>query len=117
MPGIEIHAQVLENIFDGALLSRPGWAHAAEALLFGLAAAMIVYGVPRVRPSRSVLILFASWGTLAAVAIASYLWGRILLDAATPIAGINVVYGVMLSATLVATDLQRRDLWRGWQWT
>jgi len=110
MPGIEIHAQVLENIFDGALLSRPGWAHAAEALLFGLAAAIIVYGLPRVRPRRSVLILFACWGTLAAVAIASYLWGRILLDAATPIAAINVVYGVMISATLVAIDLQRRDL-------
>ena len=31
MPGVEIHAQLIENIFDGALLARPRWARWAEA--------------------------------------------------------------------------------------
>jgi len=31
MPGIEIHAQVLENVFDNALLMRPRWAPWIEA--------------------------------------------------------------------------------------
>ena len=31
MPGVEIHAQLIENIYDGALLSRPWWATWLEA--------------------------------------------------------------------------------------
>src|SRR4029453_7266147 len=39
MPGVEIHAQLLENIFDADLLSRPPavvWAEAGALLVGGL---------------------------------------------------------------------------------
>ena len=36
MSGVEIHAQLLESIFDGALLARPRWARWAEAALLAL---------------------------------------------------------------------------------
>src|SRR5262249_10291990 len=57
MPGIEIHAQVLENIFDGALLTRPRWGAWVEALAFLLAGLMVVYCVPRLSPGRSAGLL------------------------------------------------------------
>lgn len=110
IPGLEIHAQVLENIFDNALLRRPEWARFAEALTFALLAAVVVIGVPRVRPRRSVCIPFICWAVTAALGAGAYLWGRLLFDPATLIAGLNAVYGIMLSATLVAIDLDRRDL-------
>ena len=31
MPGSEIHAQLLENLYDGTLLDRPRWAPRARA--------------------------------------------------------------------------------------
>ena len=34
MPGSEIHAQLLENLYDGTLLRRPDWAPWLETLLF-----------------------------------------------------------------------------------
>lgn len=134
MPGIEIHAQVLENILDGALLSRPSWARQAEALAFLLAAILVVFGAPRIpsrRPSfvplrshvtherrnrsrslprRSLFIPLVCSVVFAAAGVSAYFWGHMLLDPATPIVGINVLYGLMLSATLVATDFQRREI-------
>ena len=134
MVGIEIHAQVIENIFDGALLSRPAWARPVETLVFALAAMLVVFGMPRIRLRRSKSVPLRSQATterrnrsrnlprpslfiplawsvvLAAAGVGAYYWGRLLFDPATPLAGIIVLYGVMLSATLVATDLQRRAL-------
>lgn len=110
MPGIEIHAQVVENIFDNSLLQRPAWARFAEALAFALLAAVVIVGVPRVPPRRSFGIPLVCWALIAAAGTGAYLGSRVLLDPATLIAGINVLYGVMVSATLVAIDLERRDL-------
>lgn len=134
MPGIEVHAQVLENIVDGSLLSRPAWARPVEALAFALAALLVVFGLPRLPARRSSSIPLRSQGTherrrrsrnlprpslfvplvcsgvLAAAGVSAYFWGQLLLDPATPVAGITVLYGLMLSVTLVATDLQRREI-------
>jgi serine phosphatase RsbU (regulator of sigma subunit)/CHASE2 domain-containing sensor protein len=110
MPGIEIHAQVLENIFENSWLRRPAWARLAEALAFALLAAIIIIGVPRVPPRRSVAIPVVCWTLVAASGLGAYYWGRLLFDPATLIWGINLLYGIMVSATLVAIDLERRDL-------
>lgn len=134
MPGIEVHAQVLENIVGGSLLSRPIWARPVEALAFTLASLLVVFGLPRIparRPSSiplrtqvtherrrrsrnlprpSLFVPLICSVVLAAAGVSAYFWGQLLLDPATPIAGITVLYGLMLSATLVATDLQRREI-------
>lgn len=110
MPGIEIHAQLVENIFDGALLTRAPWAIPVEACAFLLGAALLVSRVPRLRPSRSFALLLACSAVLLAAGFAAYAWGRMLFDPTVPIVGLTVVFGFMLLATLVATDLQRREL-------
>ncbi|MDO8465894.1 MAG: SpoIIE family protein phosphatase, partial [Gallionella sp.] len=134
IPGIEIHAQVLENIVDGSLLSRPAWARPIEALAFALAALLVVFGLPRLAarrsssiplrtqgatdrrrrsrslPRPSLAIPLVCSGVLAAAGVSAYFWGHVLLDPATPIAGITALYGLMLSVTLVATDFQRREI-------
>lgn len=134
IPGIEIHAQVLENIVDGSLLSRPAWARPIEALAFALAALLVVFGLPRLAarrsssiplrvpgapdrrrrsrslPRPSLVIPLVCSGVLAAAGVSAYSWGQVLLDPVTPMAGITVLYGLMLSVTLVATDFQRREI-------
>src|SRR5439155_25047841 len=57
MPGLEIHAQVLENVFDGALLMRPRWATWAEGLALLVAGLIVVCSVPRLSPGRSTGLL------------------------------------------------------------
>ncbi len=110
LPGIEIHAQLVENIYEGALLTRPTWARYIEAFAFLLGAAVLIMRVPLVRPRSSFALLMAFWIAFIAVALAAYVWGRMLFDPTTPIAGATMLYGLMLAATLVGLDLQRRDL-------
>lgn len=110
MAGIEIHAQVLENIFDRSLLTRPAWIRFAEALLFALLAAAVIIGVPRMNPKRSVVVPLVCWSVLLVCGAGAYLAARVLFDPATLIVGVNILYGTMVSATLVAIDLERRDL-------
>ncbi len=134
IPGVEIHTQVLENVMDGSLLSRPAWGRQLEALAFALAAILVVFGMPqlparrsssiplqtqgkndrrrrsRSLPKPSLIVPLVSSIALAATGVSAYFWGHVLLDPATPIAGISALYGLMLSVTLVATDFQRREI-------
>lgn len=110
MPGIEFHAQLIENIVEDALLSRPLWVRFVEAGIFLLAAAVFIVLVPRTRLRRSVAILLVFWLVIIAAGVGSFVFGRLLLDTAMPLAGSALLFGLMLSATLVASDLQRREL-------
>ena len=110
MVGIEVHAQVLENIFERSMLARPAWMRILEAALFALIAAIVIFSVPRMPPKRSPVIPLACGALLAAGGLAGYLGTRVLFDPLTPIWGMNIVYGLMVSATLAAIDMERRDL-------
>src|SRR5437899_280513 len=47
MPGVEIHAQLLEDIFDGSLLARPRWVGRTEAALLAAGGLLLILAVPR----------------------------------------------------------------------
>ena len=55
MPGVEIHAQLLENLFDNTLLRRPAWAPALEGAVFLLLGALLIYATPRWKPRNAAL--------------------------------------------------------------
>ena len=69
VPGVEIHAQLLEQILQGAFLVRPDWAVGAEILFTLLVGIGLILALPRIGalPSAglggaSVAIAFeASW--------------------------------------------------------
>src|SRR6185503_7844649 len=50
IPGVEVHAQILEQIYDGAYLRRPAGAAWIEALLLLLSGFAFIVWVPDVRP-------------------------------------------------------------------
>lgn len=110
MPGLEIHAQLVENIVEGGLLSRPTWGRFVEALVFALAAGLLVFYVPRTRSRTSFAMLAACWIVIGAAGVVAYAYTRTLFDPTAPITGATLLYGLMLSATLVASDRQRRQL-------
>ncbi|HYB71470.1 MAG TPA: CHASE2 domain-containing protein [Candidatus Bathyarchaeia archaeon] len=112
MSGVEIHAEFLENVFDGALLSRPGlarWIEAAALLVAGLA---LVLAVPRLRARHSVMLLLLLVVAVVSLGLSAFLWRGLLLDAATPSLGLAVLFTVMLTLTLTEAESQRRALRR-----
>lgn len=110
MPGIEIHAQILENIFDGNLLRRPASVRYGEQLLLLGCGLLLIALIPSLRP-RNGLILFV--GLLAGCAITGLVLfetQHMLFDAAWPALGTTLVFGALLGGTLADSDRQRRAL-------
>ena len=113
MDGVEIHAELIESILDGALLSRPPWAPLGRG---GISVRGRRAPGPRaVRPSHARepapaagLVALAIGGSLAL-----YHWRLLLLDAARPVdRRWRIVFTAMLSLTLAETERQRRALRR-----
>jgi len=107
MPGIEIHAQVLENIFDGDLLSRPRWAPWAEGAAFLLLGLVVIFSVQRVSPVRSVLSLAFLLVALGALGLAGYWSAGLLVDASVPGTALLFLFAAMLAETLSEANAQR----------
>lgn len=112
MNGIEVHAQVLENIFDGSLLGRPRWTRWSESALIMILGALLVFAVPALSPVGSSLVLAAGIGALLALGAALFQYAGVLFDAAAPIIDLNILFGGLLRATLAESARQRQRLQR-----
>jgi adenylate cyclase len=114
MPGIEVHAQLLEAIFDNTLLHRPGYMVHIERALVLLCGAILILAVPAARPRVAALIFVAVIAGLLATGFALYHWHLLLLDVAWPAVAVTLLFGVMLSATLAAGSDRNRKIsrWR-----
>ncbi|MEO5371531.1 MAG: CHASE2 domain-containing protein [Magnetococcus sp. DMHC-1] len=110
MPGIEVHAQFLENIFSGQILQRPPWANRAEVALLGCLGLFLLLGIPRLSPLGG-LALFLTLTTLTlGMGWWAYWQPLWLLDTATPGAGGSLLYLVLLGGSLTQARRQKRDL-------
>jgi len=112
MDGVEIHAELIESLFDGALLARPSWATWAEAGFLLVGGLLLIRGVPILRTRASWLLLLPLLGVALGGSLALYRWKFLLLDAVTPGAGLVVVFTVMLGVALAEAERQRRALRR-----
>ena len=110
MSGVEIHAQLLEGIFDGDLLSRPRGAAWAEAGVLIAAGLLPVLAVPRLAARTSVALFVLVIGAVGAGVNLLYLNRGILLDAALPSLALGAIFTSMLVVTLAEAESQRRAL-------
>jgi adenylate cyclase len=109
IPGVEIHAQLLEQMFDGTYLRRPTGAPWIEAALLALAGLILVLGVPALRPLESCLLVLAVVVTLAAMGLFAFRSGY-LINVAAPALGAAALFAAILAATYAEADRQRRLL-------
>jgi len=109
IPGVEVHAQILEQIFDGVYLHRPGGAAWIEALALLVAGLLFIVLVPDVRPARRALLLAGSLAAIVGGALLAFRFG-LLFNAAAPALGTLLFFGAVIAATLAEADRQRRLL-------
>ena len=84
MPDSEIHAQLLENIYDKTLLHRPAWAHALEEIALLVLGAVLVWATPRWKPQHAALLALGCLALPVAFGFFAFRSQRLLFDAATP---------------------------------
>jgi adenylate cyclase len=110
MPGVEIHAQVLEAALTGQLLSQPPWGPLAEflsALILGVA---IIWFAPMFGP-KSLVAVGAFFATLL-VGTSWYYYSqqRLLIDATYPLLSTTAIYLTLIFFSFVREQTQRRQI-------
>lgn len=108
IPGVEVHAQALEQVLTDSLLLRPGWATAVEGLallLGGLALGLLGLYAPALWSALLMLLLVAA---LNAAAWYGFVAHRVLLDLFTPSLGLLLVYGAASIVRHMAAEREQR---------
>ncbi|HKQ29081.1 MAG TPA: SpoIIE family protein phosphatase, partial [Burkholderiales bacterium] len=109
LPGVELHAQLIEQIFDQSYLVRPAWALWLELAFLAAGAALLIVLVP----AAQLRISLAALAVLLAVSVLGGLFAfrqGVLIDAAWPVVGITAAFALLLAAALSEADRQRREL-------
>jgi CHASE2 domain-containing sensor protein len=110
VPGVEIHAQILESIFDGTTLQRPGWALWVEAVLMIVLGLLVALAFPNMRASLHVVILLAVTAALIAGGLLIFRQYHLLVDVASPTLLFIVMYGATLTDSLIREEIQLKAL-------
>jgi adenylate cyclase len=110
MPGVEIHAQVLEAALTKSLLSQPLYGPALEfgaALLLGL---LVIAFAPLFGPVTLVIVgaLFAT--LLVGTSWYYYTQQRLLVDFTYPLLSTTTIYLTLIFSSFVREQAQRRQI-------
>jgi len=110
MPGVEIHAQVLESALTGAVVVQPNYGISIEflsALVMGL---LVIAFAPKFGPVSLVAIggLFAS--ILIGTSWFFYSQHRLLIDFTYPLISTTAIYLTLIFASFVREQAQRRQI-------
>jgi serine phosphatase RsbU (regulator of sigma subunit)/CHASE2 domain-containing sensor protein len=110
MDGVEIQAQVVENILAGSRLVRPPSAALIELVCYVVLGLFLVALLPRVHPAIGVAVFAAAAAGLFGASFYAFLRSRMLLDPSFPVAGSLPVLLVMLTAGFAEANARRREL-------
>jgi adenylate cyclase len=110
MPGVEIHAQVLESALTGAVISQPNYGIVVEfatALLFGL---LVIAFAPLFGPITLVALgaVFAS--ALIGTSWYFYTQHRLLIDFTYPLMSTTSIYLTLIFSSFVREQAQRKRI-------
>jgi adenylate cyclase len=110
MPGVEIHAQVLEAALTGQLLSQPAWGLLAEFLSAMILGVAIIWFAPMFGP-KSLVAVGAFFATLL-VGTSWYYYSqhRLLIDPTYPLLSTTSIYLTLIFFSFVREQTQRRQI-------
>lgn len=110
MPGVEVHAQVLESALTGALISAPIYGIFIEfctALLFGI---LVIVFAPSFGP-----VTLVALGAVFATALIGTSWyfyaqHRLLIDFTYPLMSTTAIYLTLIFSSFVREQQQRKQI-------
>ncbi len=110
MPGVEVHAQILESVLTKSLLVNPNYAIGAElvsAVLFGLA---IIVAAPML--SATVVVLLGAFLIAGLIGLSLYLFveHNLLIDFTYPLISSWLIYLVLTFVNYFREQKQRQQI-------
>ena len=110
MPGVEVHAQVLENLLSKATLSSPNYAVGAELAVAFLMGVMIIWLAPIL--GAGLLLLFGAVIVALLAGTSWYLFSqeKLLIDFTFPLLSSLLIYLTLMFTNFVKEQSQRRQI-------
>jgi adenylate cyclase len=110
MPGVEIHAQLIEQILQQDFLFRPDWGPGAEILFAVFFGIVVIVAIPLVGALPSAAVAGVAMTIAGAVSWFAFRNGQMLIDPVYPIAVLASVYlcGTLLNYRL--TETRQREI-------
>jgi adenylate cyclase len=112
MPGVEVHAQLLENMSENAFLVRARWAPFVEASTLLLLGALLIGLTPSWSVRYMAIFAIACVALLLASTYAMFRMDRLLFDAATPAVAFWLLFGMLVALELADATRNRKALRR-----
>jgi adenylate cyclase len=84
LPGVEVHANILENVLSQTFLTHPFWMVGAEVGIMIAVGLGLIFFIPRVGPVFTLVGLTVAAGSLVGVAWWAFSEHRILVDVTYP---------------------------------
>ena len=107
MPGVDVHAQLIESFFDGRFLQRPDRMRWYEAGVFGVCSLLLIIFMPRMRLRMAALLgVFLSLAVFGAGALLFWRYGM-LFDAAG-VWSASALIGFTLITTMFSAAVRDR---------
>jgi adenylate cyclase len=110
MPGVEIHAQVLESALTNKVLSQPNYAIGAELCITVLLGIVIIWVAPMFTPIRLFTLGTAVIAFLIGASWYFYVQQRLLFDFTYPLGSSASIYLTLVFSSYVREQSQRRRI-------
>ena len=110
MPGVEVHAQILESVLTQALLARPNYAIAVElvaAVVFGIA---IIIAAPMLPASIVIAVGALLIAGLIGVSLYFFVAHNLLIDFTYPLMSFWLIYLVLTFVNYFREQKQRQQI-------
>jgi adenylate cyclase len=107
MPGVEIHAQVLESVLSRAVISQPNYALGVELLAALIIGLLVIIFTPNLGPVRLVLAGAMFAASLVGTSWFFYARDRYLIDFTYPLLSTTAIYLTFIFASFVREQRQR----------
>lgn len=110
IPGVEVHAQVLESALTRTVLSQPNYAIGAELLTALLLGLIVIWLAPMFGPITLVIM-----GAIFAALLIGISWyffqqQRLLIDFTYPLLSTTLIYSTLIFSNFVREQAQRRRI-------
>ncbi|WP_028351782.1 CHASE2 domain-containing protein [Bradyrhizobium murdochi] len=110
MPGVEIHAQVLESALTGAVISQPNYGIGVEFAAAMLLGVLVIVFAPLFGPVSLVIVGGAFASVLVGTSAYFYAQHRLLIDFTYPLMSTTSIYLTLIFSAFVREQAQRRQI-------
>ena len=109
IPGVEVHAQVIEAAFSGAFLSRPAWINGAEILLIALGGMLIIWLVPSVGAKWTLAVFLLLAGGASGGSWYLFSENKVLFDVTFAVGAMFFLYTTLTYLNFSREEAQKKQ--------